>query len=73
MACKIDATDQPCMIIAIYSDFHMRHLSVSFLVLAIWYWSFRRLVLEYLLVGTGVSNCWYWSVKLLVLERLIVV
>ena len=37
----------------VHSDFHMRHLSVSFLVLAIWYWSIRRLVLEYLLVGTA--------------------
>ena len=37
-------------------------------MLAIWYWSIRRLVLEYLMFGTGVSNCWYWSIKLLVLE-----
>ena len=41
------------MVITVHSDFHMRHLSVSFLVLAIWYWSFRRLVLEYLMFGTA--------------------
>jgi len=34
--------------------------TVSFWVPAYWYWSTSLLVLEFQLVGTGVSVSWYW-------------